>query len=462
MTPLDPRSLALFRILIGIILFSLGLDLVKDSDVFFSPHSIACGASRLPSSPWFYRAVECSLLLSALALIIGLYTKIAVLTAGAALFAVETYAPEITQGGDMLLRVLLFWSLFLPLNRKWALDLMRQTPSYPRLSFTATSADLAITIQVACLYWFAALQKTGALWVINGNALFFALQLQHFSTSFGTSLTAFPSFLRILTFASLGLEYLGPVLLFLPHRRGIFRIIAVFSFLFFHLVGMGLLLRIGNFPWVCASVWLIFLPNQFWSWLSSLSSTDLFRNVLRPTPSKVIKKRRDSRILDRLTVTLIFFGLVDIALWNVASISGSTYWQSWTKIDKLGETLGLAQRWNMYAPEPPSVHGWIVVPAELDDGTSVDLLTGKALDWSRPKDLERYFGDDFWRRYLSNIFIRANPTDLKNFAGYLKSRLESMHAPRHVSNLAIVFMRQQTNADCTVSIPERETLYWND
>ncbi len=40
--------------------------------------------------------------------------------------------------------------------------------------------------------------------------------------------------------------------------------IAVILFVGFHLIGMQLLLRIGLFPWVCATAWLVFIPRFFW------------------------------------------------------------------------------------------------------------------------------------------------------------------------------------------------------
>jgi hypothetical protein len=64
------------------------------------------------------------------------------------------------------------------------------------------------------------------------------------------------------------LETLGPVLLFLPFNVCLQRMIAVGSFILFHL-GLALTMELGHFPWVCMVAWLPLLPGSLWDRLAA-------------------------------------------------------------------------------------------------------------------------------------------------------------------------------------------------
>ena len=69
--------------------------------------------------------------------------------------------------------------------------------------------------------------------------------------------------LKPLTFAVLGFEFIGPLLLFSPIWKGPVRSGAVFA-LFSMLVGFGLCLVIGIFVWTAAFAVLGLFPPWFW------------------------------------------------------------------------------------------------------------------------------------------------------------------------------------------------------
>ena len=78
----------------------------------------------------------------------------------------------VLDGGDMVQRVLLFWSLFLPLGEIWSVDSVRRGAAATSTSI-ANVASAALTIQMASIFFFAALLKTGDAWRKDFNAVWY-------------------------------------------------------------------------------------------------------------------------------------------------------------------------------------------------------------------------------------------------------------------------------------------------
>jgi len=433
--------------------------LSRDFDVFYGTGGIfPSHAWRLPLlGPLIFGFLP----LFAIGLLIGFFTRLSTFLCWTGLIVVQEANPQILQGGDVLLRLLLFWSLFLPLSQKWSVDARFRKASFISLPWTTCLAEWALTFQICFVYWFAALLKSDPLWTQNGNALFYALNIEHFTTPLGLYMRQFSDFLRILTFGTLGLEILGPCLLFIPYRRDACRLCAVAFFIGFHLIGMQSLLRIGLFPWVCASAWLVFIPGSFWEWLGT-------RQEILPKGKKA-KTRQESSFHRRWTPldygcsALIIAAFLDIMAWNIASVSGSISLHWMKQHDAFGNALRLDQRWNMYAPYPRKEHGWLVIPADLADGTQVDLFTGQSVSWEKPKDIGAYFGDDHWRRYLSNLSDDRDPQVLQGYADYLVHHWNQAHGQNQkIQAIAIIFVKQVTLPDLTITSPEKDVLYFHE
>jgi hypothetical protein len=117
----------------------------------------------------------------------------------------------------------------------------------------------------------------------------------------------------------------------------------------------------------------------------------------------------------------------------------------------------------MYAPAPRKDHGWLVVPADLANGTQVDLFTQLPVSWDKPQDIGAYFGDDRWRRYLSNLFDNREPKALQSYADYLVNKWNNTHGDSEkVQAVTIIFMRQETQPDLTITPPEKDVLFFRN
>ena len=75
------------------------------------------------------------------ALLLGYRTRLAAFWAFVLLASIHVRTPPLLQAGDTLLRVLFFWSLFLPLGARCSLDARPQPAPQPAEQSVATLGD---------------------------------------------------------------------------------------------------------------------------------------------------------------------------------------------------------------------------------------------------------------------------------------------------------------------------------
>ena len=113
----------------------------------------------------------------------------------------------------------------------------------------------------------------------------------------------------------------------------------------------------------------------------------------------------------------------------------------------------------MFAPTPISEDGWYVVPGRLASGRVVDVYRdGVPLSWERPPRIADHYINRRWRIYLWGITRVDRPAYRKYYAAYLCRQWEERHE-QVLESFDIVLMHQKTNADYTVSAPERLILF---
>ena len=180
--------------------------------------------------------------------------------------------PIVSHAGDDLMRLALFWMIFLPTNRHFSVDralvdLNSQTPSkfnYDILNI----ASIAMLLQLIYMYFFTGLLKWHPVWTTEGSALYLALELEKFLTPFGELLRLLPyGVLQFLTRVTLFSELIIPLLVFIPFKNHYLRFVSITTFVIFHL-GLFATFKLGNFPWICIAYWMIFIPTHFWNFIS--------------------------------------------------------------------------------------------------------------------------------------------------------------------------------------------------
>lgn len=442
----DLRSLALFRMVIAAIAL---FDLVTRT-AYLSAHYTDQGV--LPRAflieemhPWQLSlnmlsgagSVQALIFgigaLAALGMLVGFRTRTMTIILWVVMMSIDWRNPYVLNAADTLLRLLLFWGVFLPLGAYWSVDrAVDRKGSNDRLAMGFLSmATAALFLQIAFMYVFTAILKSGREWRVDGTALYYALSLDQLAPPFGAWLLQFPTVLKVMTFATIGLEALGPFLLFFPLRTGPVRTATVAAFMSLH-VGIMLTMDIGFFPWLSALCMVSFLPTWFWDrvlaphralvptrlslalrlraalarlgavawlpprvrpvvWASSgqPSLTPMAANWDDDHPRAGALFTPESALVGDavdvpapaagptvlrsalLTNVVVAFFLVYVFAWNVAVVTDAAMPAS---VRPVAQLFGLKQNWSMFAPRPTMRAGWFVLPATLEDGRQVDLL----------------------------------------------------------------------------------------
>jgi hypothetical protein len=285
---LDVRSLALFRVALAIMLLGDLWMRAQDLRTFYTDFGTLPRAALLGefAHPWLISIhtmagtwqVEALLFLAAavfgLMMLFGWRTRFATVMSWILLTSLQNRNPIILQGGDTLLRMLLFWAMFMPLGLVRSVDAALDPESEghrPQRIFSA--ATIALLVQIACVYWSAYLYKTGPEWHSEGNAVWYALNLEQMATPFGHWMLHFPQVLHFLTYFTLAVEAGAPFFLLFPFFSGPVRSVGVLFVAGLHL-GFASCIYLGHFPFVAAVMLTALLPTWFWeqgipAWLRS-------------------------------------------------------------------------------------------------------------------------------------------------------------------------------------------------
>ncbi|MGI8861087.1 MAG: HTTM domain-containing protein [Rubrobacteraceae bacterium] len=519
----DLRSLAAFRIVLGLLVLA---DLALRATDF---HAHYTDAGVLPRS----QAIESGLIdawefslylingealfqallfgltaLAAVCMLVGYRTRLSTIIVWVLVVSVQWRNPLLLNGGDTLLRLLLFWAMFLPLGAYWSVDRWRKAAPQ-RLSMVFLSVGtIGLLMQIAFVYIFTALLKTGDEWRVDGTALYYALNLDHLVTPFGVWMSQFPDLLKVLTFATLGLEALGPFLLFFPFFTGPVRTAMVLAFMSLHF-GIWTMMEIGFFPWISAFCMVCFLPAWFWDTTGARINAaypkflpDVTRGFQRAATAlagvyPALRRARPSRtpgIVDPsiaglaggedratsaaqtaempreeragqmgapggpvrlrstpLTNLLAAFFLAYIFCWNLTT---GTSFEVPDRLENVGEFFGLGQTWSMFAPAPPDEASWPVMPGTLRDGQKVDLMGVTrgdfgmyAVSWEKPEYVACVYETNHWRKYLNAVNgDEEYAEDLKlQFADYVCDEWNARHkGPEKLDALKVYSVETET------------------
>jgi hypothetical protein len=400
---IDLRSLALFRVALGSILL---IDLASRArlltanyaDLGAHPRALALAhqtAGTLPSLHLLFGSTFAQGLLfaaaavAALLLLVGWRTRLATAVSWLLLDSLHARNTLVLDGGDHLLRFLLFWSIFLPLGARASLDARRRAEA-PATDAVFSPASAALLLQVAVMFFVTGLLKTGPEWTTDGTAIHYAISRKWWILPFGEWLLAHPPLARWLTPAVRWYELLGPFLLFAPVATAALRLLAIPGFLGL-LAGLGLGLQLNLFPWIGAAGLLPFVPALAWYALGGRAS---WRQLPSGPPALSSAPRR---LLAGVVQGAVLVLLL-LVLWiNAGTVSARLAPPD--AVRRVASFLHLEQRWSMYAPSPRLVDVWFRHRGRLQNGVEVDLerATGGA-GW---KEVEQA-----WRDYRFLYFLQ--------------------------------------------------------
>jgi hypothetical protein len=337
------------------------------------------------------------------ALIVGYRTRLATVLTWALLISLQARNPMVLYGADQLLRLLLFWSMFLPLGSVWSLD--RRRRSGPGEVRCVSVASAALLLQPCVMYVFSGLLKQNPAWE-SGTAILAALSAETYATPLGRELLRFPALLTALGHAVPWIELLAPVALFVPWATTAFRAAGLLVLVAFH-AGIAAVLVTGLFPLIALTGLLPFIPGAAWDRLRTIVRAGRDGDEPRVAPTRRAAARRPPATSWRSTARAgLVAGLLAYTLvWNVAGLRIEEYtaaqslawYREWWAADRtgvpltfrdysverrlgvlgwIGRVAGLQQRWDMFHRVGPEIRGWPLVVGTFGDGRRVSVLDG--------------------------------------------------------------------------------------
>jgi predicted DCC family thiol-disulfide oxidoreductase YuxK len=275
---IDYRTLALFRICLGAIILVDILLRSRDFTAFFTdqgiiprqlalnwwPDNATMSLYFINGGAFFNAALVLITVILAIAVMVGYRTRLAVVLSWILIVSLHQRSSILSHGGDDLVRLLLFWSMFLPLGARFSFDAaMEKTEPYPNDAvFSVASAG--ILLQTLYVYWVGALLKTGEAWHLNHSAIFYALSSEEYATNAGRwVLQNMEPLLPSLTQFVYLIELFGPVFLLAPLLLLYQRLPILFLLVCLH-IGILVTLNVGFFPFASITSLLLFIPSEVW------------------------------------------------------------------------------------------------------------------------------------------------------------------------------------------------------
>ena len=127
--PQPTSTVAVVRIAVGAVSFLWGLAMLPDVDAFFSTHGIepvpvlhSWGILQHYTSDTAVHVVYAAHLLGALAVLVGFRTRLASVVLFVTTFSFIERAPSVFNSGDGLLRMLVFFLMFMPAGESLSVD----------------------------------------------------------------------------------------------------------------------------------------------------------------------------------------------------------------------------------------------------------------------------------------------------------------------------------------------------
>jgi len=372
-----------------------------------SIHALGGGAAW--QAALFALAAAC-----AVGLALGWRTRTMTIATWALMTSLHARMPLVLYRADAVLRVMLFVAIWLPLGARFSVDARRLRPA--QVAEVCGAACFVAAAQLAIVYLAGVAHKSGETWR-DGSAVYYALQLDDYTTVFGRWIGAHAMWSPTLTYGTVAFELIAPLLLFVPWRRDALRLVAVVLAFTLHL-GMLVAMRLDLFPWIMFACWTLFLPPPFWE------------ACARTVPLLSALPRAYGRAHDRRWAPALGAMLVAIVTWNVGEVSGEPP----PALGAVLRPLGLAQRWSMFSPDPARDDGWIVAAARLTGGAETDLLSGDTPSNERP----RLTRDLRWRGYLALVARDAGGPLASGLIYWLCTR------DANIEHLALVFEAERS------------------
>lgn len=273
----DKRSIALFRISLGLIVCIDSLGRIWDARDHYSDEGVYPREATLKSH-WNPYWLSLHMISGATFVQQVLFFLNAIVAFGMAIgyrtylstfltyFLVSSYHARnnlVNHGGDVYMRIILFWAMLLPISSCYSIDRWKSGKRKMIKTQSVCGGALAIISQVCLVYVTSYFHKYGDEWHVYGTSTEFALKLDYFRLPPGDLLLHFPFIMKFFTFAVLYYEAAGVLLFFIPVFTQQLRTLGVILFILMH-AGFGSCMGLGIFSFISSTALAALLPAWFW------------------------------------------------------------------------------------------------------------------------------------------------------------------------------------------------------
>ncbi len=403
----DERSLAAGRIALAVVLLldlarrAREIDTLYSNDGLLPNHTVLWRPSSSHVFSFFFMASHgyeaalgfalCALVYAGL--LFGHKTQFCQVASLLCVLSLHGRTQFAQNGGDNVLGELCLFAAFLPLGRRYALDAREQAAGQRDVR---SLAMLALRLQIATIYAFNALQKTGPTWR-DGSVVHYMLHQDGIVTMLGAwlrdRLTLGES--AVMTHAAHAIEAALPLLILSPVAVPHARRLAAALMLALH-GGFALALNLGIFSFAMLAFAPFLLPGEdierFVGWLDRTSKRHLgdtrrrlvaWRDRLpqvtsRGRPARTEPHRRRALVrLGEVTIVVIMgvAGCQELVDNPVTGVDLS--WRP-RAVGVAVDYLQMLEAWAMYAPDAPTTDTNLWVNAVTRDGRHVDPFNERA------------------------------------------------------------------------------------
>jgi hypothetical protein len=449
---LDLRSLALFRIGLGIAIIADALVRSMDIEAFYTdvgvrPRGDVMGwmlsqpsLHLLSGDVWFQAVLMVLTMIAGVAVMVGWHTRIAMVVAWALVLSVQNRNNAVNSGADSVLIAACMFGCLMPLGSRLSLDARR--PSPPDLGTVYSMATAALVLQVVIIYVFNVVNKYGGTWW-NGTAVLAALHLDQHATPIGLWIRAKASWLSPpLTFGTLLIEF-SALLLVVPVAVARIRTGLVVAFWAMH-IGMAVCLYLGWFAPNCMVLWLAMIPSAAWDqrplrWLSRFTATWTTTDAATPLTTPI---RRVWRLAMVLLPAWLIATQLSLNVWKVFEATPPRLMAAPAR------AIGNDQLWRLFSKNPSPHDGWSIVTGTLANGDRVDLLNGNMVTDDKPAVVSHIYRNSRWRRFMMNNSVEEAGGSRKRHAAWLCHHWNAAHDDQQrLVTIDMKFMLEMTRRD---------------
>lgn len=466
---IDLRSLAVFRFALGLLLTIDAFDKLIQFRDFYTDWGVMPRAYWIENymnawkwsfhlamgNEWFPFLLIVIQLLASIAFLAGYRARLSGAITFILLCSLQSRNYLVLSCADDMLRMALFWSLFLPVDARFAAR--SRGPDDDRF---VSVGSAALIVQLVLVYVITAIFKADPTWTADRSAIYYAINIDIFAKPFALLLREFPELTRWMTGATLIWELGGALLALVPGRT---RLIVCALFIGLHL-GFFLSFELGLFPWAAIAYWLALVPTAAWETKTGHGVQSLLERISAALggrlparwalPAKPFVASRWNQGFAAFFLLFVIVYCLDTVRWLPGRLP--------TAVINAAYVTSINQRWDMFAPYPIRNDGWFIIEGTFKDGRRFDLVTGRPKTDEKPALPSSLYPSSEWRKFMLYVWDDGNRRILLPFARHLCRRFSTANGlPSDVSTLQIEFMKETTPPFGEPWPPAQKVLLWS-